>query len=172
MTFRLKCRVTGKLAWVTLLASLAMGPVGCEQGSRATSAPSTAKSVESSQPPQTSSGDGTAAPQSPPATRVEPPRPPAPPKRPKDSWVVFRTAFDDAADAAIESKWTGANRIEVLTHNVSRVTLDLTKLPDGAPQKGPWNLQIDEQGIQITGARGKVLDLIRSKGGVWKVDKK
>ncbi len=111
-------------------------------------------------------------PQTPPAARVEPPKPPAPPKRPKDSWVVFRTAFDDAADAAIEAKWTGANRIEVLTHNVSRVTLDLTKLPEGAPQKGPWNLQIDKQGIQITGARGKVLDLVRSKGGVWKVDKK
>lgn len=165
-------RVEGILASAILLASLAMGPVGCEQGSRATSAPSTAKSAEPTPPPQAGSGDGNAVPQTPPAARVEPPKPPAPPKRPKDSWVVFRTAFDDAADAAIESKWTGANRIEVLTHNVSRVTLDLTKLPEGAPQKGPWNLQIDEQGIQITGARGKVLDLVRSKGGVWTVDKK
>ena len=165
-------RVEGILAWGILLAPLAMGPVGCEQGSRATSAPSTAKTTEPTPPPQHASDDGIAAPQTPPAARVEPPKPPAPPKRPKDSWVVFRTAFDDAADAAIESKWTGANRIEVLTHNVSRVTLDLTKLPEGAPQKGPWNLQIDEQGIQITGARGKVLDLVRSKGGVWTVDKK
>lgn len=165
-------RVSGLLTCGMLLTSLVTGPVGCEQGSRATSAPSTVKSVEPSPPPQPASGDGAAVPQTPPAARVEPPKPPAPPKRPKDSWVVFRTAFDDAADAAIEAKWTGANRIEVLTHNVSRVTLDLTKLPEGAPQTGPWNLQIDEQGIQITGARGKVLDLVRSKGGVWKVDKK
>lgn len=165
-------RVSGLLTCGMLLTSLVTGPVGCEQGSRATSAPSTAKSVEPSPAPQPASGDGAAVPQTPPAARVEPPKPPAPPKRPKDSWVVFRTAFDDAADAAIEAKWTGANRIEVLTYNVSRVTLDLTKLPEGAPQKGPWNLQIDEQGIQITGARGKVLDLVRSEGGVWKVDKK
>jgi hypothetical protein len=92
------------------------------------------------------------------------------PKRPTPSWVIFRDAFEDDKDASCQAEWTGENRLEVHTENIQRLTLDLTRLPAGAPGRGPWNLQIDHQGIQITGLRGKVLDLIRSKNGNWTVD--
>lgn len=92
------------------------------------------------------------------------------PKRPQESWVVFREAFDEVKDATCTAEWTGGNRLEVHTENIKRLTLYLTRLPAGAPQRGPWNLQIDHQGIQITGFRGKILDLVRSKSGNWTVD--
>jgi len=91
-------------------------------------------------------------------------------KRPIDSWVIFRTAADPSTDVVCNYQWTGGDRLQVVTQNVTRLTLDLTQLPDGAPRRGPWNLQIDKQGIQITGVRGKVLDLIRSPNGIWSVD--
>lgn len=100
-----------------------------------------------------------------------PPQPPRTPARPKDSWAIFRHAFDEGADADIACKWTGGRRLEVRTQNVSRLRLDLNKLPPDAPQQGPWILQIDGQGIDITGRRGKVLDLVRSPNGIWSVDK-
>jgi hypothetical protein len=92
------------------------------------------------------------------------------PKRPTPSWVIFREAFEESEDATCRADWTGENRLEVHTENIQRLTLDLTRLPAGAPGRGPWNLQIDHQGIQITGLRGKVLDLVRSKNGNWTVD--
>lgn len=93
------------------------------------------------------------------------------PRRPTPSWVIFREAFEETEDATCEAEWTGGNRLEVHTENIKRLTLDLGRLPSGAPQRGPWNLQLDSQGIQITGFRGKVLDLVRSKAGNWTVDR-
>jgi hypothetical protein len=93
------------------------------------------------------------------------------PKRPTmPPWVMLRETFDEAKDVTCQAEWTGENRLEVHTENIKRLTLDLTKLPAGAPRRGPWNLQLDRQGIQITGQRGKVLDLVRSKNGNWTVD--
>jgi hypothetical protein len=95
-----------------------------------------------------------------------------------DSWVIFRDVFEPAEDAACTAVWTGGNRLEVHTENVQRLTIDLTRLPEGAPTKGPWNLQIDGQGIEMTGFRpkpgytGKIRDLIRSQNGNWTVDRK
>jgi hypothetical protein len=106
----------------------------------------------------------------PPPIPVEQAQLPRAPKRPVDSWVIFRTAEDSQKDVICNYQWTGQDRLEVLTRNVTRLTLDLRKLPDGAPRRGPWNLQIDKQGFQITGVRGKVLDLIRSPSGIWSVD--
>jgi len=106
---------------------------------------------------------------------VQPPRPPA---RPLDSWVIFRKAFDPQEDATCHLEWTGGNRLVVATENIQRLTLDLTQLPVGAPENGPWNLQIDGQGIEITGFTpkpghtGKIRDLVRTPNGVWSVDKK
>lgn len=105
-------------------------------------------------------------------------RPPRKPRRPVDSWIIFRQAVDPETDASCTMKWTGGNRLEVHTENIERITIDLTKLPEGAPKKGPWNLQIDGQGIEMTGFRpkpgytGKVRDLVRSVNGVWSVDRK
>lgn len=93
------------------------------------------------------------------------------PQRPKPSWGIFQEAFDEDADASMTCNWTGGKRLEVISNNVRRFTLDLTRLPPDAPQTGPWILQVDKQGIQITGLRGKVLDLVRSPNGVWSVDK-
>jgi len=117
-----------------------------------------------------------------PPPKTEPPKTEPPksskPKRPVDSWVIFRAAFEPAEDAACSAKWTGGNRLEVHTENVKRITIDMRLLPEGAPTKGPWNLQIDGQGIEITGFKpkpgytGKIRDLVRSKNGNWTVDRK
>ena len=105
-------------------------------------------------------------------------RKPRKPKRPVDDWMIFREAFDPGLDATCIAKWTGGNRLEVHTENIKRITIDLAQLPDGAPDKGPWNLQIDGQGIEMTGFKpkpgytGRIRDLIRSKNGIWTVDRK
>lgn len=93
------------------------------------------------------------------------------PSRPDATWVIFREAFKPTGDARCDAQWTGDNRLAVTTDNIRRVTVDLNRLPTGAPQRGPWNLQIDGQGIEITGFRGKVLDLVRSGNGEWTVDR-
>jgi hypothetical protein len=104
-----------------------------------------------------------------------PPKPPPPkpaePKRPKIDWVIFRSAVDEKADALCDARWTGDKRFELKTDNINRITVDLTRLPEGAPAKGPYNFQIDGQGIELTGFRSKRIDLIRSQNGIWSVDK-
>src|SRR6185295_7518829 len=105
-----------------------------------------------------------------PPPKPAPPKP-AEPKRPKIDWVVFRSAFNEKADAHADARWTGSDRFEIKTENINRLTVDLTKLPDGAPPKGPYNFQVDGQGIQLTGFRSKRIDLVRSKNGIWSVDK-
>lgn len=103
---------------------------------------------------------------------------PRPPKRPKDTWVIFRKAIDDKDDADIEAEWRGDNKFRIDTTNVQRVTIDMTRLPEGPPTKGPWIIQIDDQGIELTGFKpkpgftGHIRDLVRSKNGVWDVDRK
>jgi hypothetical protein len=92
-----------------------------------------------------------------------------PPRRPSSDWAVFQEAYHEEQDAICLGRWTGGNRLEITTDNIRRLRLDLNRLPEGAPGRGPWNLQIDRQGIQITGARGKVIDLVRSQHGNWTV---
>jgi len=100
------------------------------------------------------------------------------PRRPADTWVIFREAERDELDATCEARWTGGRRLEIKTSNIKRITLDLTRLPPDAPREGPWRVQIDGQGIEITGFTpepgytGKVRDLVRSPNGNWTVDKK
>ncbi len=94
------------------------------------------------------------------------------PKRPVNSWIIFREAYKPLEDAACKADWTGGNRLEVDTENINRITLDLTRLPPGAARRGPWNLQIDGQGFEITGRRGRIMDLVRSRNGRWTVDRK
>jgi hypothetical protein len=109
---------------------------------------------------------------------VEKERPGKAPARPVDSWVIFREAFNRRKDASCEMERSGGNRLVVKTENISRLTIDLTQLPPGAPTKGPWNLQIDGQGIELTGFApkpgytGKIRDLVRSTSGNWTVDRK
>lgn len=94
------------------------------------------------------------------------------PKRPVNSWIIFREAYKPLKDATCKAEWTGGNRLEVDTENINRITLDLTRLPAGASRRGPWNLQIDGQGFEITGRRGRIMDLVRSRNGRWNVDRK
>jgi len=96
---------------------------------------------------------------------------PEKPRRPVPSWAVFREPFDEKRDADCLARWTGDRRLEIQTENIRLLTLDLNKLPREAPRDGPWNLQIDSQGIYITGLRGdvRVLDLVRSQNGDWTV---
>jgi hypothetical protein len=99
-------------------------------------------------------------------------QPPLPGKTRKPSvpWVASHDPFDPSEEITLSGKWTGGRRLELHTDNVRRLTLDLYDLPVGAPTSGPWNLQIDRQGIEISGRRGKVIDLVRSTNGVWSVD--
>jgi len=88
------------------------------------------------------------------------------------AWAVIRSAYkaDEAVD--IHAEWLGGRQIRVTTRNVNRLTLDFTRLPEGAPRNPPWNLMLDRQAIEITGGRGLVLDFDRSPNGIWSVDKK
>ncbi len=112
------------------------------------------------------------------SSQVDPPiphadaQPPLPNKTRQHSvpWVASHDPFNPSEEISLTGKWTGNRRLEVHTDNVQRLTLNLHKLPPGAPTNGPWNLQIDRQGIEISGRRGKVIDLIRSPNGVWSVD--
>lgn len=76
---------------------------------------------------------------------------------------------DPELDVMLESRTTAENRLEVKTSNVRIVKLDLDRLPRGMRARGPWNLQIDGQAIEITGRRGRVLSLVRSSAGSWSV---
>lgn len=105
-----------------------------------------------------------------PQPKPNPPKP-AEPKRPKIDWLVFRSAFNEKGDAHADARWTGGDRFQIKTENINRMTVDLTKLPEGAPPKGPYNFQVDGQGIQLTGFRSKRIDLVRSQNGIWTVDK-
>lgn len=102
---------------------------------------------------------------------VEPVKPaqPKPPARPKPGWTVFDAAFEVDRDATIDAKMTNARRMLVKTDNIRRLRIDLNNLPGGSDARGPWNLQIDGQGIELTGRRGRVLTLERSEGGRWDV---
>lgn len=143
----------------------AMFHTGCQK--EPSTSPSAAGSEHATTPtPAKGSDASNVMPTSPPT----PPKPPVP-KRPEPSWAIFREAYDEKADVELHTKWSGENRLEIETQNIHRLTLDLTKLPEGAPDSGPWILRIDRQGIQITGARGRILDLVRSPNGDWVVDK-
>lgn len=106
-----------------------------------------------------------------------PAKPKREPRRPTDDWVIFREAFKPAEDATCETKWVGGNQFEVTTQNVMRVTIDLTRLPPGAPTRGPWIIRMDGQAVELTGFKprdgytGLKRDLVRSQNGKWSVDK-
>ncbi|MFH1418861.1 MAG: hypothetical protein ABII12_11330 [Planctomycetota bacterium] len=163
-----------KLVWCLLLLALLLAGCGQQTQAPQETQTQTSKPEAPARPPT----EVVPPPKAPPAAsqRVEnaetAPAPPSrKPKRPKDSWVIFRSAFEEANDVMWDARWTGENRLEVHTDNVQRVTIDMRRLPEGAPTKGPWNLQIDNQGIQITGFRGNVMDIVRSKNGIWTVDR-
>lgn len=164
-------------AFSAVAAAFALACVGCDgrdvkttkpqpqpQTQPATSMPATAPAA----PNGAGFGDA-ATTNKPPVVEAKPK--PAVPKRPESTWALFREAFDPASDALCEAKFSGGNRLDVTTENISQMTLDLQKLPEGAPTKGPWNLQIDGQGIEVSGARGRYLHLIRGKTGAWDVDR-
>ncbi len=162
----IRWKLASRLAVAVLAIPLA---AGCQDG-REASVDDKPAAVQEHSTSADAQGDRSIAP-TPTDPTPGPPSPPSKPKRPVDGWVIFRSAFDEDTDAEVDSAWTGGNRLEVRTRNVHRVTLDLTRLPAAASQRGPWNLQIDKQGIAITGARGRVLDLVRSQNGDWSVDR-
>jgi len=100
------------------------------------------------------------------------------PRRPEDTWVIFREARDEAADATCDAQWLGGNRFRVKTQNIKRMTFDMTRLPEGAPAKGPWIIHVDGRSIELTGFKpkpgytGHKRDLVCSKNGVWTVDRR
>jgi len=157
-------RTARLFTWLTIVwVGLAGGIEGCQKGAQ----PSASRPTQAAE----DQADVTSADQPMQDTAAELPKTPAEPKRPEPSWIIFREAFEASADATCVARWTGGNRLEVDTENIRGLTVDLHKLPPDAPQSGPWNLQIDGQGIEITGFRGKVVALVRSQNGIWSVDR-
>ncbi|MFQ5429424.1 MAG: hypothetical protein ACE5E1_03850 [Phycisphaerae bacterium] len=172
-----------------LLSVLLSGVIGCAAPERGPAAQPNAPSVSSaaSRPLRSPAAAEPTASEKPTATASGPRRSPGGtaeaerpgPKRPKPTWVVFREAFREEADAAIDSKWLGGNRFEIKTKNVRRMTIDMLRPPAGAPDHGPWVLNIDGQGLEMTGFKprkpgytGRKRDLIRSRNGKWTFDRK
>lgn len=61
-------------------------------------------------------------------------------------------------------------KLDVNTSNASRLVLDLDRLPEGV--RPSLSLQLDQQGIQITGAAGPQVELVRDSAGLWSVIRK
>jgi hypothetical protein len=146
------------MAFLCVMSACRQAEPPVQPAARPTSAPTSAPIIVEAPPPKL------------PPPKLPPPKP-AEPKRPKIDWVVFRSAFNEKADATCDAQWTGTDRFEIKTENINRITVDLTKLPAGAPPRGPYNFQVDGQGIQLTGFRSRRIDLIRSQNGIWTVDK-
>ncbi len=152
------------ITWFTVCAATC-AVAGCDpHASRTDGAPPTAGAATTG-PAETPGTPGGGGDETEPESGGDGARKPAPPECP---WAVSIRAADDAPGEVL-GRWTGGNRLEVRTREVPRLRLDLTRLPRGAPRQGPWNLQIDGQGFEITGRRGKVLELERSKAGLWAV---
>ncbi len=146
-------------AWLAI-AQLAWPIVGCKEQSRpAVTQPA---GPETSPPPVM---------RPPPEAASTPPPKPSKPVTPE--WALIRQAQTANAPTRVAAEWTGGRRLEIKTENVSLLTLDLNKLPEGAPTRGPWTLHIDGQGIEIYGRAGgrswRVMDLARSRNGNWEV---
>ncbi len=165
---------------LTLLIALAAPLYGCHEpggspeppAAEATTAPATATTQPAEPAPA-------------PADAGPPQTPPSPgdasrtPKRPEPTpWLILRDVFDEKADASWSHRWLGANKIEIKTRNIERITIDMTHPPSGAPSEGPWTFIIDDQGVEMTGFKpragytGKIRDLVRSPNGQWTFDRK
>lgn len=95
---------------------------------------------------------------------------PAKPEDPQRRWLRIEGRFDGERPAQTLGAITRTDRpprIEVTTDNVSRLVLDLNRLPAGV--RPGLVLRIDEQGIQITGAAGSQVELVRDSAGLWSV---
>lgn len=167
---RLRCTATATL--------LIVSAAGCQPAPPNKRPPATSRAELDRPPPATApaSAPTAAIPEPPPIESIRPdesPRPPERPKRPDPTWTVFMEAMDEKADADIVSDWTGGNRLEIKSKNVRKLRIDFRelnrRLPTGAPKRPPWNVQIDGQGIEITGRRGPFVELTRNDAGAWSV---
>jgi hypothetical protein len=97
-------------------------------------------------------------------------RVPSRPEDPQRRWLRIEGRFDGERPAEAIGAITRTDqppRIEVTTDNVSHLVLDLNRLPAGV--RPGLVLRIDEQGIQITGAAGEQVELVRDSAGLWSV---
>lgn len=153
----------------TILLALAATLGGCQQ-QPATTRPVVATTPHKN-PPERATSRPTMQPATQPAAepQVELPKEPRKPKRPPLTWTKFMQAYDKDKDADIDSRWTGDKRLEIRTENVQKMLIDFRELPKAVRQPGPWNLQIDGQGIEITGRRGWILEMTRGDNGAWNI---
>lgn len=150
--------------WMVALIALACA-TGCPRAPEATRPAVSTGPREAVEPPPAF------APSTQPASAPAEPARPAPPRKPKRpplTWTKFVGAFEGDKDAEILAR-VEKGRIDVRTQNVQRMLIDFRELPLEFRRKGPWNLQIDQQGIEITGRRGWVLEMTRNDSGAWNV---
>ncbi len=159
--------------WIIAGAAIALFVAGCEKKS---AGPLPTK-------PTSTSAPATSAPANPPVTSARAEKPPLPPPdetpKPKSparprgpDWANVTDVSDPDLDATIKATVTDGNRLRIKSDNIRILRLDLTKLPTGSAERGPWNLTIDEQAFELTGRRGKQLTFVRSPGGRWEVSDK
>lgn len=162
-----------------LLLLLGLGlVVGCQErsGPVVTPSPDPAESPTDAEPPSVVESDE--------ADQAEEPQPkttilePSPIQPQEDPWAIVREVFDKDQSASCTTNWLRRNRFEIKTDNVRRMTVDMSRLPPGAPRAGPWIIIIDGQGVELTGFKpkpgytGQKRDLVRSRNGRWSVDRR
>ena len=162
--------MTVKHGWCGFLALTALSilSAGCPRpppaGAPATQ-PTTASAPATSRPVTTARAEKPPTPP-PPEDR---PRPKSPARPSGPDWARVNDVNDPDLDASISTTVVEGNRLRIKSDNIRVLRLDLTKLPPGSAQRGPWNLTIDGQAFELTGKRGKQLTFVRSPGGRWEV---
>lgn len=143
---------------------IAIAATGCERQPAPKPAPTTAPATRPATTTTMRATDDKPA--------VAPPEKPKPAKPTHDAgtaWAKPIDVTDPEANSKIDATAPGGNRLHIRTENVRVLRLDLKQLPAGIPDRGPWNLTIDHQAIEITGRRGRIVTLVRTPGGNWDV---
>lgn len=158
--------------WFAGCSAMLIASAGCPKQPGAapppTTRPTTASAPATTRPVTTARAEKPPIP--PPPEEQPKPKAPARPKGP--DWARVADVNDPELDAAISTIVTDSNRLRIKSDNIRVIRLDLSKLPPGAAQRGPWNLSIDDQPFELTGKRGKQLTFVRTPGGRWEVSDK
>lgn len=87
------------------------------------------------------------------------------PNDPQTGWLRIETIEKSGEPASATGTVVKPRKLIITTKNVGRIRIDLPKA--GMPSNKRVLLQIDDQGIEITGRRGPIGYFERSKNGAW-----
>jgi len=92
------------------------------------------------------------------------------PAEPQRGWLVIEEIAKPGGPASAIGTIAGPRKLVVATKNVKALRIELPKA--GMPSDRRVVLQIDSQGIEITGRRGPIARFQRSKQGAWSARRK